>query len=471
MKKNYLSIGMLSLLGLLSCQQPSAEKANTETLNDSNTPLHLLTADYTVPYKEWTVDEVKQPLDRILTYLEKATPTRVLDTLSGEEVTDYTKLGQHSQLEAGDFRLASYEWGVTYAGMLAVADATADPKYRQYASKRFDFLSKLSPHFKRLSKEYGVVDRQMRQVIQPEALDDAGAMCAALIKYSLSVSEADYKAMIDNYIHFIAHEEYRLADGTFARMRPQANSLWLDDMYMGVPALALMGAYSGNKQYFDEAVKQVKQFTKRMFVPEKGLYMHGWIEGSDSHPAFHWARANGWALLTLTEVLDVLPVDHPERADILAIYKAHVKGIAALQSGSGFWHQLLDRNDSYLETSATAIYTYCIARGINKGWLDVVSYGPVAQLGWSAVSTKINADGQVEGTCVGTGMGFDPAYYYYRPVNVFAAHGYGPALLAGAEMIALIQKSYPKMNDSAIQYYETEQKTDKAIFGVDGRTY
>ena len=173
----------------------------------------------------------------------------------------------------------------------------------------------------------------------------------------------------------------------------------------------------------------------------------------------------------MTEVLEVLPQDHPERQNILNLYKAHVKGIASYQSGTGFWHQLLDRNDSYLETSATAIFVYCIARGINKGWLDAVSYGPVAQLGWSAVSTTINDKGQVEGTCVGTGMAFDPAFYYHRPVNVFAAHGYGPVLLAGAEIINLINKFFPQMNDSAIQYYSTKPNTTKPIFGVDGQTY
>jgi rhamnogalacturonyl hydrolase YesR len=96
------------------------------------------------------------------------------------------------------------------------------------------------------------------------------------------------------------------------------------------------------------------------------------------------------------------------------------------------WHQLIDRNDSYLETSATAIFTYCIAHGINKGWIDARAFGPAAALGWNAVQTKVNELGQVEGTCVGTGMAFDPAFYYHRPVNVAAAHGYGPVILAGA---------------------------------------
>lgn len=39
-----------------------------------------------------------------------------------------------------------------------------------------------------------------------------------------------------------------------------------------------------------------------------------------------------------------------------------------------------------------------------------MAYGPVAQLGWHAVTTQINVEGQVDGTCVGTGMAFDPAF-------------------------------------------------------------
>jgi len=160
----------------------------------------------------------------------------------------------------------------------------------------------------------------------------------------------------------------------------------------------------------------------------------------------------------MVELLDVLPENHPGRSDLLNQLKAHIKGLTSYQSGSGFWHQLLDRNDSYLETSATAIYTYCIAHAINKGWIDGVAYAPVAALGWAAVSTKVNNSGQVEGTCVGTGMGFDPAFYYYRPVNVYAAHGYGPVLLAGGEMIQLLKKDAFKINDSSLQYYSAGEK-------------
>jgi rhamnogalacturonyl hydrolase YesR len=156
----------------------------------------------------------------------------------------------------------------------------------------------------------------------------------------------------------------------------------------------------------------------------------------------------------MSELLDVLPSDHPSRMKILNLFRSHSKGLSSYQSGTGFWHQLIDRSDSYYETSATAIFTYCIAHGINKGWLDPKAYGPVAVLGWNAVQTKVNDKGEVEGTCVGTGMAFDPAFYYNRPVNVAAAHGYGPVIMAGAEMLKLMKNHQVVINDSAVMFYK-----------------
>ncbi len=437
-------------------------------INDSNTPLHLLKPDYKVPYGELSVDDVKAELDKVLNYLKNCTPTRVTDKKSGKIIADFTKIDENSQLERGVFRLASYEWGVTYSAMLAAAQATGDNEYYKYVSDRFKFLSEVAPYFKKLIDQGKSVDPQMKQILTPHALDDAGAVCAAMVKFQIKDKSIDLSSLIDNYMDFIMNKEYRLSDGTFARTRPQLNTVWLDDMFMGIPPIVVYSqiANDQNKRYLNEAVRQVLQFADRMWVPEKGLFRHGWVEGMNEHPSFHWGRANGWAILTLCEVLDVLPEDYPQREKIMKLYKDHVRGLAALQSGEGFWHQLLDRNDSYLETSATAIYVYCIAHGINKGWIDAMAYGPVAQLGWHAITTQINSQGQVEGTCVGTGMAFDPAFYYYRPVNVFAAHGYGPVIWAGAEMINLLNREHHKMNDSAVMYYRTKQNTSEPIFHV-----
>ncbi len=428
---------------------------SAQVKNDVTAPLHAMQPDYPVPYKATTQREIKTHLDKVFTYLNAVTPARMINKLTKKELKNVSDLDTNSMVEQKDFRITSYEWGVVYAAMMRAAETTGDNKYQDYVSERFGFLAKWIPAVKsKFNLEYIQYKKLLSQPIDPHALDDAGAVCAAMIKFLSKENRAGLRPLIDNYIDYIANKEYRLTDGTLARNRPQKNTLWLDDLYMGVPALAQMGKLTGDKKYFDDAVKQIIQFSTRMFNKEKGVYMHGWMESMETHPEFLWARANGWALMAMTELLDALPENHEGRTVVLQRFKAHVKGLAAYQSGSGFWHQLLDREDSYLETSATAIYSYCIAHACNKGWVDGSAYAPMALQAWNAVTTKINNKGQVEGTCVGTGMAFDPLFYYHRPVNVFAAHGYGPVVLAGAEMYLLVSGNTFKINDSALQFYK-----------------
>jgi unsaturated rhamnogalacturonyl hydrolase len=443
-------IAMSSLLVLFFCGN-----IFSQIKNDANAPLHELKPAYPIPYKVMSPDEIKSYLDRVYEYLDKVTPARLINKQTGAEIKMASELDTNTVVEQGDFRLTSYEWGVTYSGMLRVAELTDDKKYTQYVKERFDFLSKWSPEIRsKFSLNYIQIKKLLSQPIDPHALDDAGAMCAAAIKYYRQENSSSLHALINNYIDYISNKQYRLSDGTLARNHPQKNTLWLDDLYMSVPALAQMGKLTGDNKYFDDAVKQVKQFSERMFDEQKGLYMHGWVESMKTHPEFHWARANGWALMAMTELLDVLPENYPGYAYVMKQFRKHVAGLAKYQSGNGLWHQLLDHTDSYLETSATAIYAYCIGHACNKGWIDRRTYAPMAMLAWNAVTTKINEKGQVEGTCVGTGMAFDPVFYYYRPVNVYAAHGYGPVLLAGAEMYKLAESKSFNTNDGSVQYYK-----------------
>ena len=311
---NLKTLSMMGALLLLAGTGANAQKKK-EVLNDSNTPLHLLQPAYKVPYGMLTTEEIKADMDRVLRYLEKNTPTRVVDKNTGKVITDYANMTADAQLERGAFRLASYEWGVTYSAMLAAAEATGDQAYYKYVTDRFQFLAEVAPHFRKVLEKYGTVDPQMKQILTPHALDDAGAVCAAMVKVQMKENSPELKPLIDNYMDFIVNKEYRLADGTFARTRPQHNTLWLDDMFMGIPPVAWYSCIAGDKKqmYLSEAVRQIFQFADRMWVPGKNLFRHGWVEGMQDHPAFHWGRANGWALLTMCEVLDVLPEDYPQR--------------------------------------------------------------------------------------------------------------------------------------------------------------
>ena len=454
--KTHSMMGLI-LLGL-TFHLPStivAQNSNPE-INDMTTPLHLLKPDYKVPYGELTVEQVKADIDKVFNYIEKQTPYRVLDK-DGKEITSYKNLPHGAVLERGAFRIGSYEWGVTYQALLDAAEATGDSRYKDYVINRFKFLAKVAPGFRKLYEKNKETDAQMEQILHPRALDDAGAMCCAMMKAMTSDPSLGLEELIENYFQFIEHGQYRLPDGTYARHRPQHNTLWLDDMFMGIPSIIYRGIYKKDEasKYFNEGAKIGRQFIQRMYVPEKNLYRHGYVEGLQQQPTYHWARANGWAILTNCEILDALPENHPDRPFFLEQLRKHIKGLTSYQSSEGFWHQLIDRNDSYLETSAHAI---------NKGWIEGITYGPVAQLGWHAISTKIMSGGQVDGTCVGTGMGFDPAFYYYRPANYQAAHGYGPVLWAGAEMIRLLKTWYPRTNDSGLHYYSVKQTNPSPLF-------
>jgi unsaturated rhamnogalacturonyl hydrolase len=445
----------LSLLGLVL--QPSPARAQGQPPHtDATTPLHEMRPDYRVPYNPTTPEAVAEVLKRVHGFLDSNTPTTWIDVETGKEVADPVSAKGRVEPKPGAFRLMSYEWGVTYSGMLRAGAATSDPRYTDYVATRLKVVDAWARRVQPLAAQ-GAEPRSLgaiRQLLQPAALDDAGAMAAAMIKATRSNLVPGLRPWIDNYLDWVSAKQFRLADGTLARNRPLPNTLWLDDLYMGVPALSQMGALTGERKYFDDSVRQIQQFAARMFNKERGLFMHGWVQGMEPHVEIHWARANGWAILAMSELLDVLPADHPGRPSVLEIYRAHAKGLARVQSGEGFWHQVLDRTDSYLETSATAIFTYAIAHGVNQGWLDPLAYGPMAHLGWQAVATKVNSLGQVEGTCVGTGMAFDPAFYYHRPIHVFAAHGYGPTLLAGGEVIDLVRKYRVELNDSGLMFYK-----------------
>ncbi|MBC9798327.1 glycoside hydrolase family 88/105 protein [Sinomicrobium weinanense] len=442
-KRSFLCISLLASGLSVTAQQ--------EPVTDTNTPLHLLQPDYPTPYGKPEAKEVLKVLDRVYSYLDATTPARLMNGKTQKEITDLKQLNENTVFAPGDFRLTSYEWGVTYAGMLLAGEVTGDQKYTDYTYKRLKLIADIAPYYREQLKKDPDSPSPIRSVLDPHALDDAGAICAAMIKAKKQGAKFGLTSIIDHYIDYISTREFRLKDGTLARNRPQPNTIWLDDLFMSVPALAQMGKLTGEKKYFDDAVKQVLQFSERMFNKEKGLYMHGWVQAMKVHPEFHWGRANGWAVMTLVELLDVLPPEHKGYNKVLTILRAHIKGLISYQDGTGFWHQLLDCPDTYLETSATAIYTYSIARAINKGYVDKLAYAPAVLLGWNAVATKVNEKGQVEGTCVGTGMGFDPAFYYYRPVNVYAAHGYGPVLLAGAEVLNMLKKHQFEINDSSLQ--------------------
>jgi unsaturated rhamnogalacturonyl hydrolase len=429
-----------ALLGCALVSSPAL--AQGQYRNTDNTNLgDAGEGTYPIPYKKPVVAEVTAQLQAIRAFMDRATPTRIVSKRTGQPITDLKKPSADAVFEksAGDYGIQVYEMGVVHSGLLKAAQVTKDPGFTAMTRRHFAFFAETLPYFRAQEQQFKLERaNSFSRFLDPRSLDDAGSMCAALMRARAAKVGPDLKPMIDTCSDWVAKRQFRLDDGTMARKRPQEVSLWADDMYMSIPALAEMGRLTGERAYFDDAVANVMGMSSRMFNPQLGLYTHGWHANHQDAPRFYWARANGWAVLAMSDLLDVLPKDHPGYPKVLAQLRASLKGIAELQSGSGLWHQMIDRNDSYLETSASAIFTYVIAHAVNEGWVSPTTYGSIAQTGWNALSTRITALGQVEGTCVGTTLAGDMVYYYNRPTSVDALHGYGPMLLAGAEIIRLV---------------------------------
>ena len=392
--------------------------------------------DYTVP----TEAEIVAVLDRVLGHFVRATAYRVVDSATGQPITDFGTPVRTAVLDAraGEFNDWTYSMGVVLAGMLLASDVTGEPRFADYALRNLDFIAGHVDYFRRQAEQFGPQPGGLRRLVHMRELDDCGAMGAAVVKAYARKRDPRYRALADLAAAHVSRTQMRLADGTLARARPWPVSLWIDDAYMSIPLLAQMGALTGDAAYFTDAAKQVTGMSSRLFRADAGLYDHSWFEGATPDPVFFWGRGAGWMLMAMAELLSVMPEDHPGRGAVLEQFRAAVSGVVRVQGGTGMWHQLLDKTDSYLETSASAMFTFAIARGVNRGWLSP-ALAPVAQTGWRAVSQRVREDGRIDGICVATTAAADAVYYYNRPTDPSAMQGYGPVLLAGAEVLAMVR--------------------------------
>ena len=410
---------------------------------DNKDPSDLSEGTYPIPYQKPTVAEITEVLERVRATWGDVTD-RVVDRRDGRGDHRLPVPNVEARIPDGDgeaFYPLDYTMGVTHSGMLLAAEVTGDERFVAYTRRQLQFVADRLPYFREVVAKGARPGKEtFGAIIATDSLDDRGSMCAALVKARRAGVGPDLEAVIDHWTDYIAHRQFRFADGTLARQRPQPESLWADDLYMGVPALAQMGALTGERAWFDDAARQVLPVPRQLWDPQVGLYAHGKHLNQPLNPEFYWARANGWAMMASVELLDVLPQDHPGRERVLDALRAHVRSIAKLQSGtSGLWHQMLDKPDSYLETSASAIFVYGLARAINRG-VDLT--GELRLRGPGRLDRRhhpATRRARSRGPAWGTTLASDHVYYYNRPQSVYATHGYGPVLLAGAEMIRLLQ--------------------------------
>ena len=327
--------------------------------------------------------------------------------------------------------------GVLNLAMMDMAEYFDEPKYREQAINNYAFVFENAGIFReKYTADQNKWVYPFGQYIVTRELDDCGAMGAGLIEVYAFDKKETYWQYIKKAADHILSKQERLEDRALVRHFPHKMTIWADDLYMGITFLARMGHLTGERKYFDDAAHQVIKYTEYLFNPNTQLYYHGWYSDLQVNGVAHWGRCNGWVMLAQAELLEFLPEDHPQRGKLISILHQQILGVSRYQDRSGLWHQLLDKNDAYLETSCTAMFTYSIAKAVNNDWIDA-RYKTIAEQGWKGIKSRIQADGQVADICVGTGMQDDLVFYYERPTKLNDIHGLGAVLMAGIEILKL----------------------------------
>lgn len=387
-------------------------------------------------------DNPKDVLQRVASYIAANTKYQVIDKTTGSSITTLDTAAINNNIS---FVSAFNDWvypnGVTLYGLSRAAQI-GFVDYQSYINNNFDFIFHHYSYFKKLwETTHSKKNITGYKLYRMESLDDCGAMGNALIEAYKQTNNPQWRTTIDTIAWYISTQQTRLSDGTLCRTVPHRMTIWGDDLYMSVPFLARMGTLTHDSTYYNDAIQQVLHFYRLLLQPELGIVHHGYYDDIKQPSIAYWGRANGWMMVATTELLGQLPEHYPGRDSVLFFLRTHVDGIRKLQDQqTGLWHQLLDKPDSYLETSCTAMFTYSIARSINEGWLDT-SYLKIAINGWHGVASRLTTDGSIEGTCAGTSMEDNLIFYCQRPSPTNDPHGFGPVLLAASEIIRMEQRT------------------------------
>lgn len=336
-----------------------------------------------------------------------------------------------------------YSNGVLDMSMINLGEYLNDPKYINYAKNHVAFGFANYEYFKNTFRN----DRKhwhwpFGQLWNMKELDDCGAMGAAVLEVYNYDPKQQYKDYFEAAAKHIMQDQTRLSDGTLCRTFPREMTVWADDVYMSVSFLAQMGKQTGETKYFDEATRQIINISDYLWCPEKQLFYHCFYTDLNRNGVAFWGRANGWITVSLVRLLDVLPKDYANRKQLIDLLEKQIVGASRYQNENGMWNQLLDKPESYDESSVTAMYVYGIAKAINEGWFPNNTYQRIAQLGWNALKKdQITENGHFKNVCVGTGITDDLPFYYSRPVGENEKHGLGLIIDAGVEILKLNKRN------------------------------
>lgn len=337
----------------------------------------------------------------------------------------------------------SYEEGVLLDGVTAMWHVTGDGRLFAYVKNAVD----------RSVDSNGTIHMADNAPFPAEAhsLDNIEMGRSVLEVYRVLQQRRYYEASA--FLHDQMSQQPKNASGGYWHKQIYPNQMWLDGAYMAEPFMARFARTFGQAGGVDAAADQLLLMDRRMRDAKTGLLRHGWDESeqmgwADKRTGLSpevWARAMGWYSMALVDVLDIMPQSDPERPQIEELSRRTLTAVIRYQDpATGLWWEVMDkggRKGNFLESSASCMFVYAIAKGVRLGALPLEDEHN-AERGWAAIQTHfVKPDGTLTGTVKVAGLGGTPyrsgSYDYYigEPVGDNDAKGVGAYLLADSEMI------------------------------------
>ncbi len=305
-----------------------------------------------------------------------------------------------------------YTHGLVVKSMLEEAKHTGDTTYYSYAKIYADSL----------------IDKKGRIKTMKYLSFNIDNVNAGKILFDLYTQSGDsrYKIAMDTLRKQMS-EQPRTEEGGFWHKLRYTRQMWLDGIFMASPYLVQYGATFNEPQLFNEAIRQILLIAKKTYDPVTGLYYHGWDESREQRwanpqtgcsPNF-WSRSIGWYGAAIVDVLDYLPQETAGRDSVINILQGLCKALVKYQDPkSGTWYQVTDqgnRKGNYLESSATALFVYTLAKAINKGYIGQEYAAPTKKAFEGMVNNFIRTeeDGTytITNCCAVAGLGGDSKKY------------------------------------------------------------
>src|SRR5216683_3218369 len=187
-------------------------------------------------------------------------------------------------------------------------------------------------------------------------LDNIEMGRAVVLVYRVTQQAKYYKAA--KFLHEQLSAQPRTASGGYWHKQIYPNQMWLDGAYMAEPFRAAYAATFQEPGEFDDIAKQLLLMDEHMRDQKTGLMKHGWDESrqmawADKTTGLSqevWARAMGWYIVALVDVLDWFPKDHPEREALIAALNRTDAAIVKVQDKeTGLWWQVMDESPKHFD--------------------------------------------------------------------------------------------------------------------------